>query len=163
MLSTAMTLSGSTLPQVNAAINGTWTAVTSDGCGPVKAVLDATGTGAFSTGTTLATTTDVPGTNGNCPKSITKKSFVRDLLERSGVVAKRATNVNVDFPMAFSVPAGTTCTGTVDGQANTCLVKIANNNNNGPFGGTIAIQMAGASTSTNTTAKRDTIAKPFSA
>lgn len=154
MLAQAMTLSGSTLPQVNAAINGTWTVVTSDGCGPIKAMLDATGTGAFASGTELATTTDVPGTNGDCPKSITKKSYVRDLLERSGAISKRATNVNKDFPMAFSVPAGTTCTGTVSGQANTCLVKIANNNGNGPFGSTIAIQMAGAAT-TNTTAKRE--------
>lgn len=164
MLATAMTLSGSTLPQVSNAINGTWLAVTSDGCGPVKAVVDPTGTGQFSNGTLLTTTTDVPGSNGNCPKSITRKSVMRDLLERSGVISKRATNVNVNFPMAFSVPAGTTCSGTVSGQANTCLVKIANNNGAGPFGSTIAIQMAGTATAaTNTTAKRDTIAKVFSA
>lgn len=165
MLATSMDLSGSTLPQVSNAISGTWTAVTSDGCGPVKAVLDSTATGQFSAGTVLATTTDVPGNNGNCPKSITKKSYIRSLLERSGVVSKRATNVNVDFPMAFSVPAGTTCSGTVSGQSNVCLVKIANNNGNGPFGSTIAVQMAGtASAATNTTAKRDSIvAKPFAA
>lgn len=165
MLSQAMALSGDTLPQVNSAIEGTWLAVTSDGCGPVKAVLDPTASGSFSNGTVLDTTTDVPGTKGNCPSSITKKSIVRSLLERSGVISKRATNVNVNFPMAFSVPAGTTCSGTVAGQSNVCLVKIANNNGNGPFGSSVAVQMAGAATgsATNSTAKRDSIAKPFSA
>jgi hypothetical protein len=50
------------------------------------------------------------------------------------------------------IPAGTTCSGTVGGQANTCLVKIANSNPAGPFGGVVAIQMAGgASAATNTT------------
>lgn len=159
-LAGAMTLSGSTLPQVANTINATFHVVTSDGCGPVGAMLDTTGTGQFASGVKLTSTADVPGNNGNCPKSITKKSFVRDLLERSGVVAKRATNVNKDFNIAFSVPAGTTCTGTVNGQANTCLVKMANTNPAGPFGGVVAIQMAGAAT-TNTTAKRE--AKPFSA
>lgn len=158
-LATAMTLSGSTLPQVSNSINATFHVVTSDGCGPVGAMLDTTGTGKFASGVKLTSTADVPGTNGNCPKSITKKSYVRDLLERSGVITRRATNVNQDFNIAFNVPAGTTCTGTVNGQANTCLVKMANTNPAGPFGGVVAIQMAGAST--NTTAKRE--AKPFSA
>lgn len=162
MLSTAMDLSGSTLPQVSNAISGTWLAVTSDGCGPVKAVLDPSATGSFSNGTVLTTTTDVPGTKGNCPKSITKKSVVRSLLERSGLIGKRATNVNVNFPMAFSVPAGTTCTGTVSGQSNVCLVKIANNNNAGPFGSTIAVQMAGQAT-TGGAASNATIARRFNA
>lgn len=57
--------------------------------------------------------------------------------------------------MAFSVPAGTTCTGTMGDQTNVCLVKIANANKAGPFGGVIAVQMAGAGASnTTTTAKR---------
>jgi len=46
--------------------------------------------------------------------------------------------------MAFKVPAGTTCTGAMGGQTGVCLVKIANSNNAGPFGGVIAVQMAGA-------------------
>lgn len=160
-LAAAMDLSGSTLPQVANTINATFHVVTSDGCGPIKAVLDSTGTGAYSDGIELDTVTDVDGDKGDCPNSITKKSVVRRLLERSGVITKRATNVNLDFPVAFTVPSGTTCTGTLNGQSNVCLVKIANNNNNGPFGGNIAIQMA--STATNTTAKRNTVAQPFSA
>lgn len=151
----AMALSGSTLPQVANSINATFHVVTSDGCGPIKAMLDTTGTGQFASGVALTNTADVVGNNGNCPKSISKKSYVRDLLERRGLITKRATNVNMDFNVAFSVPAGTTCTGTVAGQANTCLVKIANNNNAGPFGGVVAVQMAGSTA--NATAKRSPV------
>lgn len=116
--------------------------MTSDGCGSVKAVIDPTATGAFADGTLAETTADVPGTRGNCPRSITKKSYVRSLLENTGVIQKRATNVNQDFNVAFTVPAGTTCTGTVNGEQGVCLLKIANNNAAGPFGGVIAFQMA---------------------
>lgn len=52
--------------------------------------------------------------------------------------------------MAFSIPAGTTCTGSMAGQSNVCLVKIANSNKAGPFGGVVAIQMAGAATGNKT-------------
>ncbi|KAF3769342.1 hypothetical protein M406DRAFT_321257 [Cryphonectria parasitica EP155] len=162
-LAQAMELSGSTLPQVASTINATFHVVTSDGCGPIKAVIDPTGTGAYSQGTELSTLADVPGDDGECPKSITKKSYIRSLLENSGVISKRASNVNQDFNVAFSVPAGTTCTGTINGQSNVCLVKLANNNKNGPFGGNVAIQMTTAAAATNTTAKRGSVAQPFSA
>ena len=56
--------------------------------------------------------------------------------------------------MQFSVPAGTTCQGTVAGQQNVCFVKIANSNKAGPFGGVIAIQMAGGA-STNATKRAE--------
>lgn len=128
--------------------------MTSDGCGSVKAVIDPTATGAFADGTMAETTSDVPGNNGNCPRSITKKSYIRSLLEDTGVIAKRATNVNQDFNVAFTVPAGTTCTGQVNGQTGVCLMKIANNNAAGPFGGVIAFQMAnggGGATNTSST------------
>ncbi|KAH8676199.1 hypothetical protein BX600DRAFT_196883 [Xylariales sp. PMI_506] len=152
-LSAAMAQSGSTLPQVSdgGSITGTYHIVTTDGAGPIKAVLDSTGTGSFSNGVMLDTTTDVPGTNGNI------KAPKRSLWTRTmDTIMRRAANVNEDYPMAFSVPAGTTCTGTVNGISNVCLVKIANSNPAGPFGGVIAIQMAGA----NSTAKR---AETFSA
>jgi hypothetical protein len=69
-----------------------------------------------------------------------------------GVIEKRATNINEDFPMTFSVPAGTTCNGNIGGQSNVCLVKIANKNGAGPFGGVVAIQMAGAAPAAGTSA-----------
>lgn len=44
-------------------------------------------------------------------------------------------------PFEVEIPAGTTCSGTINGQSNLCLVKISNNNAAGPFGGVFAVQM----------------------
>ncbi|KAK3336271.1 hypothetical protein B0T19DRAFT_396038 [Cercophora scortea] len=143
MLNQTMALSGSTLPQVSdgGSLSGVFHIVTTDGAGPIQAVIDTTGTGKFSNGTLLKTVTQIPGKKGNiaAPKQ-------RSLLSRALVsvgIMKRAANVNEDFPMEFSVPSGTICTGTVAGQTGVCLVKIANSNNAGPFGGVVAIQIAG--------------------
>jgi hypothetical protein len=144
MLKQAMALSGSTLPQVSAtggSIEGTFHIVTTDGAGPIQAVLDPTGTGKFSNGTMLDTVTQVPGKNGNIKAPKQRSLWARALV--SVGIMKRAANVNEDFPMKFSVPAGTTCSGTVNGVNNVCLVKIANSNKAGPFGGVVAIQIAG--------------------
>ncbi|KAH9433558.1 hypothetical protein MCOR02_005606 [Pyricularia oryzae] len=153
MLSLAMAQSGDTLPQVSAnggTLSGTYHIVTTDGAGPIKAVLDPTGTGKFSEGMMLEVTTQVPGTNGNIkPPKKGKRSFLGEIWERSldalearGLV-KRASNVNTDHPMSFAIPAGVKCTGEMAGQKNVCLVKIANENKAGPFGGCIAMQIAG--------------------
>ncbi|CAK7225552.1 hypothetical protein SBRCBS47491_005927 [Sporothrix bragantina] len=148
MVSQAMDLSGSTLPQVssdgNGSLSGTYHIVTTDGAGPVKAVLDTTGTGNFADGTLMDVATQVPGTFGEI--SPNGKSILRRALESMGVIAKRAANVNKDFPVAVSVPAGTTCTGSMNGMNNVCLAKIANSNPAGPFGGVVAFQMAGSDT-----------------
>ncbi|POS75559.1 MAS3 protein [Diaporthe helianthi] len=135
-----------------AQITGVFHVVTSDGCGSVKAVIDPTATGAFADGTMAETTSDVPGNNGNCPRSISKKSYIRSVLEDRGIITKRATNVNQDFNVAFTIPAGTTCTGEVNGETGVCLMKIANNNAAGPFGSVIAFQMANTSSTTPATA-----------
>ncbi|KAB5581046.1 hypothetical protein GE09DRAFT_922411, partial [Coniochaeta sp. 2T2.1] len=148
MLKTAMALSGSTLPQIsatNGTLSGTFHIVTTDGAGGLQAVLDPTATGKFSNGTLLNTITQIPGKNGHIKASAKSKQgrglFAR-ALEKMGGVAKRAANVNEDFPMSFAVPEGTRCEGTVAGVSNICLVKIANSNNAGPFGGVVAIQIA---------------------
>lgn len=144
MLSSAMDQSGTTLPQLsatNGTLSGTFHIVTTDGAGPLQAVLDPSATGSFSNGTMLSVVTQVPGTKGNI-KAPKQRSLLMRTLVSAGIV-KRASNVNEDYPMAFSVPAGTTCTGTVAGQANVCLVKIANSNPAGPFGGVVAVQIAG--------------------
>lgn len=104
--------------------------------------MDPTGTGAFSQGIKAKVTTQVPGKNGNIapPK---QRRFMPRMLVKMGLM-KRASNVNEDFPFAATIPAGTTCTGTVGGQSNVCLVKIVNPSAAGPFGGVVAIQVAGA-------------------
>ena len=64
MMADAMAASGSTLPQVsanNGSVSGTFHIVTTDGAGPLKAMVDATGTGAFSSGTEAEVVTQVPG------------------------------------------------------------------------------------------------------
>lgn len=73
------------------------------------------------------------------------------MLVKMGIV-KRASNVNEDYPFAATMPAGTTCSGTVAGQSGVCLVKIVNPSNAGPFGGVIAVQMAGAGAGASTAA-----------
>lgn len=156
-LKAAMALSGDTLPQVAAdgtgSITGTWRIVTSDGTandktGKLFAVIDETGTGAYSSGTQLEATSDMVG-NG---KGNVVQRMVTRALHTVGI-QRRATNVGADAPFSVKVPAGLTCTGTdsASGMSNFCLMKVVNNNGAGPFGGNIAFQVAGASTG-NTTA-----------
>jgi hypothetical protein len=162
-MSAVMAMSGGTLPQVSngGSISGTVHIVTTDGAGPYTAIVDPTGTGAFSTGTQMTVTQQVPGTKGNiaAPK---QRRFVTRMLVNMGIV-KRASNVNEDYPFAATMPAGTTCSGTVAGQSGVCLVKIVNPNNAGPFGGVIAVQMAGAGASTAAAPATAKAAKPVGA
>lgn len=154
MVADTMAQSGSTLPQVSdgGMITGTFHIVTTDGAGPVSAMIDPTGTGAFSDGVQAAVMQDVPGNKGNIkPDGQVPRSLGYWALQARGLV-KRASNVNQDYPMAIQVPAGTTCSGTMAGQQNVCLMKIANSNKAGPFGGVIAFQMAGTAAAGNTTA-----------
>jgi len=156
-LAETMAQAGATLPQVSAdgtgTITGTWRIVTSDGTannaqGDLFAVIDSTGTGAYSTGKQLVATSDMVG-NGN--GNVVQRSLTR--IARA--LGKRATNVGADAPFTVKIPAGTTCTDTdaASGATNFCLMKIANNNGAGPFGGSIAFQVAGAG---NTTAAAST-------
>ncbi|KAJ4396142.1 hypothetical protein N0V93_000360 [Gnomoniopsis smithogilvyi] len=138
----AMALSGSTLPQISAdggSVSGTLHIVTSDGAGPYKAMINADGTG--QTWAAMDVETQVPGTKGNIKK--TEKRFWARALQAVGIM-KRATNINEDYPFKVNVPAGTTCTGNIAGQANTCLVKLVNPSNAGPFGGCIPVQQQAA-------------------
>lgn len=153
MVADTMAQSGSTLPQVSdgGMITGTFHIVTTDGAGPVSAMIDPTGTGAFSTGVQANVTQDVPGNKGNIKANgQVPRSLEYWALQARGLV-KRASNVNQDFPIAVQVPAGTICSGTAAGQQNVCFMKIANSNKAGPFGGVIAFQMTGGAAS-NTTA-----------
>ncbi|KAJ8067493.1 hypothetical protein OCU04_004837 [Sclerotinia nivalis] len=153
----SMALSGSTLPQIstdNASISGTFHIVTSDGAGPLTAMVDTTGMGDFSKAVKAVVTTQVPGNNGNIKKS--KQTKWNRVLRSLGLM-KRATNINEDFPFSVAIPAGTTCTGTIAGQSNVCMVKIVNPSNAGPFGGCVAVQQ---STGTNSTAATRKNLKP---
>ncbi|KAI1268904.1 hypothetical protein F5Y18DRAFT_171373 [Xylariaceae sp. FL1019] len=157
-LADTMALSGDTLPQVSddgtGTIDGTWRIVTSDGTandkeGNLFAVLDTSGTGTFSQGTQLVATSSMVGHKGN---------VVQRALKAMGI-KKRATNVGADAAFSVKIPAGTQCSGSdsTSGQSNFCLLKVANNNNAGPFGGTVAFQIASSSNTGNSTARRKAV------
>lgn len=117
-----MQLNGPTLPQVTAGgqIMMTVHQVNSDGAGPYTCMIDATGT----------------GTNWQ-PITVTQN------LEGNNRGRNRATQMQ-DLPLTASIPAGMTCTGTVAGQSNVCMVRCENPARAGPFGGCVPVQMAGA-------------------
>jgi hypothetical protein len=170
MMSDAVAQSGSTVPQVSSSggsLSGTLHVVTTDGAGPYTAIVDPTGTGAFGSGTEATVSQQVPGTFGEIlPNGDTLKSRRwAAVLKRVGLM-KRAQNVNKDYvspsirprdssgkalanaipqPFTVQIPAGTSCSGTVSGMSNVCLVKMANPNPAGPFGGVFAMQMASGS------------------
>jgi hypothetical protein len=97
MMTMAMAQSGATLPQVSAdgtgTISGTYHIVTTDGAGPIAAMLDTTGTGTFSSGVPLKVVTQVPGTGGNIKPSAKRSLWVRAM----DTIMKRAANVNEDY------------------------------------------------------------------
>jgi hypothetical protein len=97
----------------------------------------------------MTVTQQVPGTKGNiaAPK---QRRFLPRMLVKMGLM-KRASNVNEDYPFQATMPAGMSCSGTVAGQSNVCLVKIVNPSGDGPFGGVIAVQMASGASAGNTT------------
>jgi hypothetical protein len=117
-----MQLNGGTLPQVSAGgqIMMTVHQVNSDGAGPYKCMIDATGT----------------GTNWQ-PITVTQN------LEGNDRGRNRDTQMQ-DLPLTAAIPAGMTCTGQVAGQSNVCMVRCENPARAGPFGGCVPVQMAGA-------------------
>ncbi|KAI1324050.1 hypothetical protein F5Y16DRAFT_402808 [Xylariaceae sp. FL0255] len=156
-LAAAMELSGLTLPQVSASggsIKGSWHVVTSDGAGPLQAIIDPTASGSFSNATDLDVTTQPPGSDGwidTTPSAAALAAGNGRIIERgtrttkrgaSRTVGKRqtATLVDKDYDMEIAIPSGIKCTGTANGQSNLCAVKVSNNNENGPFGSVLIIQ-----------------------
>ena len=177
-LNEAMAQSGSTLPQVSSGgkASGTFHIVTSDGAGPLQALIDETATAKWSQAKQATVSTQVPGTDGFVDGSEKRGLMhkVRRGLVKMGLMTKRADNVNKDYvsskpslmiryefaltasnlqPFAIDIPAGTSCTGTISGQSNVCLIKVSNNNEDGPFGGVFAVQMGGSSANSTSSAR----------
>lgn len=156
-LTKTVTLSGSTLAQVSAGgyVNGTWQTVTSDGAGPLTAIIDTTGTGKFSAAVDTEVTTNIPGDKGEYTGTVPSeaKAFqrlvrsTRRWLQRKGVITRRATDVGVFQTFTVSIPSNTTCTGSQGGYDNLCIVKISNNNENGPFGSVLFVQLSNSTSS----------------
>ena len=49
-----------------------------------------------------------------------------------------------DFPVAVQMPAGMTCSGSVGGASNVCIVRMQNSALAGPFGGSAAFTQSPA-------------------
>ncbi|KAF4955750.1 hypothetical protein FGADI_4321 [Fusarium gaditjirri] len=113
---------GSQLPQVNpgGSLEMTVHQVNSDGAGPYTCMINADGTG--TSWDNIQVTTNVEGNERG--------------RNRDGEMG--------DFPLVASIPAGQTCTGSVAGEENVCLVRCQNPARAGPFGGVIPVQMAQA-------------------
>jgi len=128
---TVLAANGNTLPQVSAggSLMMTLHQVNGDGAGPYTAEVNTDGTG--STWKALTVMTNVPGTNSRSQAKAT------------------------DFPLTVAMPAAMACTGSIAGQNNVCLVRAMNAAKAGPFGGCVAIQMAGSASNTTAAAKRD--------
>ncbi|KAI8951238.1 hypothetical protein F4801DRAFT_578617 [Xylaria longipes] len=126
-----MAETGDQLPQVSQGgeLNMTLHQVNSDGGGPYTCAINADGTGQIWQDITVTTTP--PGKNSR---------------NREGAAT--------DFPLVATIPDDQTCTGTVAGQDNMCLVRCMNDARAGPFGGVVPVQMAGNSTGSSTAARR---------
>ncbi|KAK1490783.1 hypothetical protein CCUS01_14378 [Colletotrichum cuscutae] len=116
-----MAATGDQLPQIRAGgtIDMTVHQVNGDGGGPYDCMINGDATGA--TWTNINVPVTVPGQNSR---------------NRAGAMT--------DFPIKAEIPAGQTCTGTVAGQSNVCLVRCQNAARAGPFGGVVPVQMAQA-------------------
>ncbi|KAL2127681.1 hypothetical protein VTI74DRAFT_10319 [Chaetomium olivicolor] len=114
-----MAESGDSLPQVTAGgeLQMTLHQVNADGGGPYTCMINADGTA--QTWNKIQVTQNVPGRNSRNP----------------GGAA-------TDFPLTAAIPADQTCTGTVAGQNNVCLVRCQNAARAGPFGGVVPVQLA---------------------
>ncbi|KAI0487062.1 hypothetical protein F4859DRAFT_502328 [Xylaria cf. heliscus] len=126
-----MAETGDQLPQVTQGgeLNMTLHQVNADGGGPYTCEINADATG--QTWEDLTVTTTPPGKNSR---------------NREGAAT--------DFPLVAAIPDDQTCTGTVAGQDNACLVRCKNAARAGPFGGVVPVQMAGSATGNATAARR---------
>ncbi|KAI0414209.1 hypothetical protein F5X98DRAFT_256540 [Xylaria grammica] len=122
---------GEDLPQITqgGSLQLTLHQVNADGGGPYECQINPDGTG--NGWEDLQVTTSPPGRNSR---------------NRQGAAT--------DFPLVTAIPDDQTCTGTVAGSSDICLVRCMNAARAGPFGGVVPVQMAGSSNSTSTATKR---------
>ncbi|ORY59485.1 uncharacterized protein BCR38DRAFT_460212 [Pseudomassariella vexata] len=118
-----MAETGDMLPQVKAGGELTMTLhqVNGDGGGPYTCMMNTDATGAQ--WTDIQVTQTPPGQN-----------------------SRNRAGAKTDFPLKAAIPADTSCTGTVAGQENVCVVRCQNAARAGPFGGAVPMQIAGTTT-----------------
>ncbi|KAK7926849.1 cas1 appressorium specific protein [Apiospora marii] len=118
-----MAETGTQLPQVTPGgeVDMTLHQVNADGAGPYTCMMNTDGTAAK--WTDIQVTQSPPGKN-----------------------SRNRDGAKTDFPLKAAIPQDASCTGTVAGQNNVCLIRCQNAARAGPFGGVVPVQMAGSST-----------------
>lgn len=83
-----------------------------------------------------------PTSGGTDVNAFQKAEVTQDV---PGTVLGLSAVTKTDFPIQVQMPAGMTCTGSVGGASNVCIVRVSNDAIAGPFGGSAAFtQSAGA-------------------
>lgn len=95
-----------------------------------------------------------PSSGGTSEAAFQAASMIADV---PGAIAGISGTTTTDFPIKVQMPAGMTCSGTVAGVKNVCVVRVKNSTPAGPFGGSAVFTQEGAATGGNSTAaeKRD--------
>ncbi|QDS76218.1 hypothetical protein FKW77_008544 [Venturia effusa] len=95
--------------------------VNQDGAGPLIAAID-------------------PTSGGKDPAAFKEAQVTQNVpgLGIGGLSAAQTT----DFPVKVQMPAGMTCSGSVGGASNVCIVRLQNSALAGPFGGSAAFTMS---------------------
>lgn len=112
-----MAETGEQLPQVTPGgeVNMTLHQVNGDGAGPYTCSMSADASG--SEWTDITVTQSPPGKN-----------------------SRNRDGAETDFPLTAALPEDASCTGTVAGQDNVCLIRCENGARAGPFGGVVPVQ-----------------------
>jgi hypothetical protein len=76
-----------------------------------------------------------PTSGGTDPNAFQQAAVTQDV---PGDKLGLSTATKTDFPIQVQMPAGMTCSGTVAGVSNVCIVRVNNNALAGPFGGSAA-------------------------
>ena len=132
---TVLQQNGGTLPQITpgGSVQMTLHQVNSDGAGPYTCMIDSTGTG--TNWQSIQVTQNVDGNQKGRDQAGSETDHVRDIT----VGSERPANHHQ--PLNVAIPQDQTCTGTVAGQDNVCMVRCQNPANAGPFGGCVPVQM----------------------
>lgn len=88
-------------------------------------------------------TASVDGTSGGSDPTAFKSAAVTQNVPGLGVGGLSAATTT-DFPITVQMPAGMTCSGSVGGASNVCIVKVQNSALAGPFGGSAAFTQSAA-------------------
>jgi len=83
-----------------------------------------------------------PTSGGTDPKAFQQAKVIQDVpgLGIGGLSAATTT----DFQVKVQMPEGMTCSGTVGGATNVCILRVNNNALAGPFGGSAAFTQSPA-------------------